>query len=651
MSIRTYLALSYLALILLVTSGMFVVANRALDRLTLRNLTFAEEGALALTTANFELSKEVLTQVGEYVVQDKARDVAREVARLLGGKKTYDYARLRRDPKLRALATQAIYTPSGPAGYTDLYDKGGEILFHPDPKVEGQNQANEEWRRKYPETWELIKRSLSEDNVTGYFNFFDKAGKDRQRYSARVHVPGTPFIVGAIVNIDEFFQPVQDRMEKASLEIVARARQQIEAHAAGVHGEMQMLALLGGVVFSILGCLGGFGFAATISRPILKLRDGVRKVGEGDFSVSVPARGAAEVIHLAESFNQLGAQLIDYMEKRDYIRDTFGRYVTQEVVKRLLESKEALELGGETREVSLLMSDLRGFTALTTDMQPDQVITFLNRYLGKMIEILTDYRAVVDEIVGDGILAFFGAPEPQEDHPVRAVACALSMQAAMDEINFLNEADGLPHLEMGLGVNTGTVVVGNIGSELRAKYSVVGSPVNVTGRMEACSVGGQVLIGPATYARVADYVEVRNTIQVQMKGVPGATTLYDIRGISGPYNIRLKDRSDILVPLRERLQVNLYRLSDKIVTAVGTAWLTHLCETAATLSCEAELTLWEDVRLRLLDEDREERPGKIYGKVISVKPAGDRLQETTIRFTSVSPELYEFIHQTTGGAA
>ena len=95
-----------------------------------------------------------------------------------------------------------------------------------------------------------------------------------------------------------------------------------------------------------------------------------------------------------------------------------------------------------------------------------------------MIEILLDHRAVIDEIIGDGILAFFGAPEPMEDHPVQAVACALAMQAAMDEVNALNHADGLPHLEMGIAVNTGTVVVGNIGSERRTKYSVVGADVN-----------------------------------------------------------------------------------------------------------------------------------------------------------------------------
>ena len=108
-----------------------------------------------------------------------------------------------------------------------------------------------------------------------------------------------------------------------------------------------------------------------------------------------------------------------------------------------------------------------------------------------MIEILLDYRAVIDEILGDGILAFFGAPEPLEDHPVRAVACAMAMQAAMDEINFLNEADGLPYLEMGVAVNTGAVVVGNIGSERRTKYSVVGAHVNFTGRIESFALGGR----------------------------------------------------------------------------------------------------------------------------------------------------------------
>ena len=393
------------------------------------------------------------------------------------------------------------------------------------------------------------------------------------------------------------------------------------------------------------------GVSRTIAKPLKILAGKTAAIAQGDFTATVPETGAREVAHLARSFNEMGRQLIDYIEKRDFIRDTFGRYVTQEVVNRLLESKESLELGGETREVSIIMSDLRGFTALIADMEPEQVITFLNRYLGKMIEILVDHRAVIDEIIGDGILAFFGAPEPMDDHPARAVACALQMQAAMDEINAADEMDGLPHLEMGIGVNTGAVVVGNIGSEKRMKYSVVGAHVNFTGRMESYTVGGQVLISPNTYERVRDIVEVRDRLQVQMKGVPQPTTLYDVRGIKGPYEVHLKDRDENLVPLPRKMMVHLYRIREKIVRgAIDEAWITHLGDTAAQVTFQGELQEWEDLRLNLLDEKGAEIHGMIYGKVTLVKGAEGSLQQATIRFTSVSPEIYQIIRRAVGGA-
>lgn len=400
--------------------------------------------------------------------------------------------------------------------------------------------------------------------------------------------------------------------------------------------------------------LGFLGLLITVmsrrvTRPLRTLAQKTEAIAQGDFSATVPETGAIEVAHLARSFNRMGKELTDYIAKRDFIRDTFGRYVTQEVVKKLLESAEALEMGGETREVSLMMSDLRGFTALTADMAPEQVITFLNRYLGKMIEILLDYRAVIDEIIGDGILAFFGAPETMEDHPVQAVACALQMQTAMEELNALNAADGLPYLEMGIGVNTGQVVVGNIGSEKRTKYSVVGAHVNFTSRVESYALGGQVLIGSSTYQRVKDVIDVGDIIQAQMKGIPGTVTIYEVHGISGPYNIHLKDRLETPVLLPARLPVKVLRISEKIITgATGSAWITHLCETSALVVFDGELGEWEDVRLHFLDAQGVEMPGKIYGKVTAVRPTGDNQQEATIRFTSVSPQTYPIISQALG---
>jgi class 3 adenylate cyclase len=387
----------------------------------------------------------------------------------------------------------------------------------------------------------------------------------------------------------------------------------------------------------------------TVTKPLKTLDESTSLIAEGDFTVSVEEIGPGEVVRLAHTFNQLGRRLTEYVEKRDFIRDTFGRYVTQEVVKKLLDSRDALRLGGETREVSIIMSDLRGFTALTADMEPGQVITFLNRYLGRMIEILMEHRAIIDEIQGDGILAFFGAPEPMEDHPLQAVVCALHMQASMEEINALNQADGFPHLEMGIAVNTGSVVVGNIGSEKRTKYGLVGAQVNLTGRMESFTVGGQVLISSSTFGSVRGVADIRESLQVEMKGVPGPVTVYDVRGIGDPHNIRLKDRKETMVPLPERIAVRLHRIHNKIIRKMtGAAWILQFSETSAVIQSEGELSQWENVRLHLLDSKGDEMEGRIYGKVISVNPITDNLREAVVRFTSVSPGVFRIIQKTAG---
>ncbi|MCX5892286.1 MAG: HAMP domain-containing protein [Deltaproteobacteria bacterium] len=650
LGIRSYLIFSYMALVLLFTVWMGAVSDYSTDLLLSRSIETAETALGDAAAANVQLSEKTLTSVGEYIVQDKAEDVARELAHYLKGKKTYDYAQIRRNPSLRKVAIQQIFASGKAAGYTDLYDQHGFILFHPDPQVEGRNQLD--WQEEYPETTELVKRSFTENSVSGYFKFFDKNRRERQKYSARVRIPGTPFIVAAIVNIDEFFLPTLEKIKSASAEISARTKERLKEHEKAIDLQVKFGTMIAGLALCLTGALGGLYFAAAISRPLRRLDQAVKQVGEGDFAVEVPEKGVREVVDLARSFNNLGAQLTDYIEKRDFIRDTFGRYVTQEVVKRLLESKDALEMGGETREVSILISDLRGFTALTSDMEPDDIITFLNRYLGKMIEILLDYHAVIDEILGDGILAFFGAPEPLEDHPVRAVACAMAMQAAMDEINFLNEADGLPILEMGLAVNTGAVVVGNIGSERRTKYSVVGAHVNLASRIESFALGGQVLISEGTHKRVKDVVEVGEVIQAEMKGIPGKTSLYEVRSTGGPYNIQLKTRRETLVELPQPVKVRLHRIQEKVVVGTNEAvWVTHLSETAARVAFEGELVEWEDVRLQMLDGQGAAIPGKIYGKVTQVQPGEHGGLTATIRFTSVAPEVYPIIRRALNSAA
>jgi class 3 adenylate cyclase len=649
MKLRTYLLLSYLTLVVVLAVGAWLIDVYVMRDLTRSAVKIADQAVSQVTAENMGYSNQVLSSLGKGVVKQKAETVAQELAYVLRGRKLHPYSRLRRNRRLRAIALQQIYTPDGPAGYTDLYDNRGYMLFHPDKNVEGWNQLD--YAKQYPVVTAMIKRSFKENDVQGFFTFFDKNNRQRQRYSVRVHVPGTPFIVGAIVNLDEFFLPTQRRMKESGQAAVAQARRQVEAHYAVLNRELMIGGLLAGLALCLVGGFSGLWFAAAISRPISRLRDGVRQIGAGNFAIAVPVRGVREVVELGTSFNQLGEQLVEYIEKRDFIRDTFGRYVTQEVVKKLLDSEGALEMGGDSREVSLIMSDLRGFTALIADMAPEQVITFLNRYLSKMIEILLDNRAVIDEILGDGILAFFGAPEPLEDHPARAVACALQMQAAMEEINAANEAEGLPRLAMGIGVNTGSVVVGNIGSERRTKYSVVGSDVNFASRMESFALAGQVLISAATYRRVQELVEVGNMFQVEMKGLPGRATLYEVRGMGAPYHIRLPDKLEKLEKLPEKVRVQLHHLKNKIVTeSTGQAWVTHLCDTAALVISEGQLEAWEDVRLTFLDDHQEPISGHIYGKITRVKPLDPGRFEIHISFTSVPAQIYRTLRQKDGEA-
>lgn len=229
----------------------------------------------------------------------------------------------------------------------------------------------------------------------------------------------------------------------------------------------------------------------------------------------------------------------DLEVRNAFIRKTFGLFLSDEIVDTLLDSPDGLRLGGEKRRVTVLMSDLRDFTPMSEKLSPEQVVELLNRYLGKMVEVITRNGGTIDEFIGDAILVIFGAPVLKENDVEHAVACAIDMQLAMEEVNAANRKDGLPELFMGIGINTGDVVVGNIGSSARLKYSVVGAPVNLTARIQSLTLGGQILISETTRREVGDLIEIVGQLRVKVKGIAGAVPIYDVAGIGGKYGLRL----------------------------------------------------------------------------------------------------------------
>jgi adenylate cyclase len=339
----------------------------------------------------------------------------------------------------------------------------------------------------------------------------------------------------------------------------------------------------------------------------------------------------AELQHLAEQVEL----------RNKFIRETFGRYLTDEVVSTVLESPTGLKIGGEKRKVTMLMSDLRGFTSMSERLPPARVVAMLNRYLSGMVEVIKKYHGTIDEFIGDAIFVLFGAPTWQEDDAQRAVACAVAMQLAMDGVNEQNKQEGLPELEMGIGIHTGQVVLGNIGSSERMKYGVVGSHVNLTSRVQSYTVGGQILVSETTRQEVGRILKPGRQMEIMAKGIDYPINIYEVLGIGGKHKLLLPDIVETLTPLADEIPLRYEVLeSNQVKGKMSEGSLIKVSRKAAEVRLEATVANLSNLKMRLIGSKGQEVPGTLYAKVLGAVPGSDN--NFSIRFTSVSPEIERF---------
>ena len=365
-----------------------------------------------------------------------------------------------------------------------------------------------------------------------------------------------------------------------------------------------------------------------------------------DFPVVLARVGTQ--LSLARAKARIGTLAQDLEVRNRFIFETFGRYLSNEVVERLLQTPEGLKLGGETRKVTLLMSDLRGFTQVADRIPPDRVVKLLNNYLGTMADLLLSFQGTIDEFIGDAILAIFGAPVQREDDALRAVACAVEMQKAMERVNEFNRREGLPSVEMGIAIHTGEVVVGNIGSDKRAKYGVVGSPVNLTARIESYTVGGQILVSDRTRREGGGQLSVGSEVVVQMKGFENPVSAWDVRGVAGGFDLFLPARDEPLHALRGPLAVRFATISGKRVDGPESkGLLVRLSMKEAEVETRERPEAFRNLRLRFVGNDGRTIPGELYGKVFTPR-AGTK--GFGLRFTSVPPEIRSFLETVLSGS-
>jgi len=223
------------------------------------------------------------------------------------------------------------------------------------------------------------------------------------------------------------------------------------------------------------------------------------------------------------------ALYLEQLKRREaFIRATFGRYLTDDIVADILEKPEGLKLGGDARTVTIMMADIRGFTAISDRHSPEQVVSLLNTYLAAMTDVIMAYGGTIDEFLGDAILAVFGAPKDDPRHASKAVQCAVAMQSAVAGVNIQNASKGLPPIETGIAINTGTVVAGNIGSERRAKYGFVGAPMNITARIEDLCDANEILISDTTRSAAGTDIESVLKGEFAAKGIEQKLSVYTV---------------------------------------------------------------------------------------------------------------------------
>lgn len=358
--------------------------------------------------------------------------------------------------------------------------------------------------------------------------------------------------------------------------------------------------------------------------------------------VNLPKDAPKEIKGIVSSRTQMLNTILKISEERlhlvKFIRNTFGRYLSKRVVDEILESPNGQEIGGRRKTVTVMMSDLRGFTGLSETRDPEDMVRLLNRYLERMSKVIMEYDGMIDEFIGDAILAVFGAPEEHDDDPLRAVACALAMQNALLELNNELMDEGYPSLEMGIGINTGSVIVGNIGSEIRTKYGIVGATVNMASRIESNTVGGQVLMGESTYRLVKESVTAGPPYSVMMKGLKWPLVIYPVTAIGLPYNVKLVPRTANQDGIEISLPFHCWKVEDKKIASEAISGETIIInENLMTASVEPHLEPLTDIKL-IFDFCMDAHCfDDIYAKVLATEEQNDK-KITQFRITSISPK-------------
>lgn len=270
-----------------------------------------------------------------------------------------------------------------------------------------------------------------------------------------------------------------------------------------------VLSFLGLLIITILVMI----MVTFIIKPIKRLHKGVEKISQGNYDTEVDKTTKDEVGDLTVAFNKMAQNL----KEKELVRNMFSKYLSPDIAEYILDNPEELELGGEDRELTIMFTDIRSFTSLSENFPPHDIVKLLNSYFTKMVEIIFNHKGTLDKFLGDGILAIFGAPIHYENHALNSIKAALDMIKYMESYNKDRIGWGLDPIHIGIGINTGDAIIGNIGSQQRAEYTVIGDTVNTASRVEGLTKKNEILISKSTFVKVKEHINYRYMGKMKVK--------------------------------------------------------------------------------------------------------------------------------------
>jgi adenylate cyclase len=372
---------------------------------------------------------------------------------------------------------------------TFMVNSEGDIIAHPDSKIvlSRGNYIN----------LPIVKKMMKSKLDNGFAKYEDKKGVHHLGSFKKIGLSG----IGVIATVPE------DRAFEA---VYAIQRRNIYIM----------------VIVLNLAILIVYFFGKTLTSPIIRLVGATKEIEKGNFKVDIEPTSSDEIGDLTSSFIEMGKGL----EEREKMKDAFGKFVNKEIAEQVL--KGEIRLGGERKNAAVFFSDIRSFTAISEKLEPEEVVEFLNDYMTRMVDCVNATYGVVDKYIGDSIMAIWGAPVSRGNDIENAVNGALMMRKELMEFNKGRGGDRKPIINIGCGINYGPVLAGQIGSEERMEYTVIGDTVNLASRIEALNkpFGTDILISEDAYGLVKGIYRVEPMQKIKVKGKVESQQIYAVLG-------------------------------------------------------------------------------------------------------------------------